>query len=81
MPYIKKEKRFKPGEPFLPSTPGEYNYAITLVCLKMLGPEPKYEDYSRVVAALECAKLEFYRRSVAPYEDKKIKENGDVYPG
>ena len=29
--------------------------------------------------ALECAKLEFARRIVAPYEDAKIKENGDVY--
>lgn len=25
-----------------------------------------------------CTLLEFYRRQVAPYEDKKIKENGDV---
>lgn len=30
--------------------------------------------------AIECAKLEFYRRVAAPYEDKKIAENGDVYP-
>ena len=32
-----------------------------------------------VVNAMECAKLEFYRRVAAPYEDTKIKENGDVY--
>ena len=29
--------------------------------------------------ALEGAKLEFYRRIVAPYEELKIKENGEVY--
>jgi len=32
-----------------------------------------------VIGALEACKLEFYRRAVVPYEDKKIKENGDVY--
>ena len=37
-----------------------------------------YGDYSRFIAELECAKLEIYRRLVAPYEDKKIEENGDV---
>lgn len=29
--------------------------------------------------AIECAKLEFVRRVVSPYEDQKILENGDVY--
>jgi hypothetical protein len=33
-----------------------------------------------VVGALDGAKAEFQRRVVAPYEDKKIRENGDVYP-
>jgi hypothetical protein len=32
-----------------------------------------------VVGALECAKLELYRRLAAPYEDQKIKLNGDAY--
>jgi len=31
------------------------------------------------MGALEGAKLEFYRRVVVPYEEKKMKENGDVY--
>jgi len=31
------------------------------------------------IGALECAKLELYRRVAAPYEDTKIAENGDVY--
>jgi hypothetical protein len=29
-------------------------------------------------AALECAKLEFYRRIVVPYEDGRCAANGDV---
>jgi len=29
---------------------------------------------------MECAKMEIYRRLVAPYEDRKIVQNGDVNP-
>lgn len=29
--------------------------------------------------ALECTKLELYRRRVADYEDQKIADNGDAY--
>lgn len=62
--------------------------------------KPRYATYNDVVGALECAKLEFFRRrgysealnkalenlkttfyneTVAPYEDGKIKEHGDIY--
>lgn len=34
---------------------------------------------SEIIGALECCKLELYRRIAAPYEDIKIGENGDVY--
>ena len=37
-----------------------------------------YGDFRSLFGELEAAKLEIYRRLVAPYEDKKIKENGDV---
>lgn len=30
-------------------------------------------------SVLECAKLELYRRVVAPYEQQKLELNGDVY--
>jgi hypothetical protein len=30
------------------------------------------------MGVLESAKLELYRRKIAPYEDDKIAENGDV---
>ena len=38
-----------------------------------------YQAINDIVGAVEGAKLEFVRRIVNPYEDKKIKENGDVY--
>jgi hypothetical protein len=58
---------------------------ITNLCLKYLkskiykGGHWDYRRINEVMGALECAKQEFYRRVAVPYEDKKIKENGDVY--
>ena len=58
---------------------GELNYCITYLCLKYLKRAGKsYSAFNSIVGVLECAKLEMYRRSVAPYEDIKIKDNGDV---
>lgn len=38
-----------------------------------------YADLNAAIGVLECIKLELYRRVVAPYEDTKIIQNGDVY--
>ena len=40
--------------------------------------ESNYQAINDIIGALESAKLEFYRRPVAIYEDKKIIENGDI---
>ena len=56
---------------------GELNYIINRLMLKLQG-EAKYTDLNELIGALECAKLEFYRRKAAPYEDKKAEENGDL---
>lgn len=37
-----------------------------------------FQCLSGLLGILEAVKLEFYRREVAPYEDDKIRENGDV---
>lgn len=61
---------------------GELNYQLTCVILEYVRKHGmKYQTLNDVIGALEGAKLEFYRRQVAEYEDKKIKENGDVYVG
>lgn len=56
---------------------GELNYIINKLMLELVG-EAKYADINELIGALECAKLEFYRRKAAPYEDKKAVENGDL---
>ncbi len=87
MPYILKENRKKYNalledlvgtlkkQP-LDQVDGEINYIITRI-LKEAYPL-RYFNLNRAVGVLESCKLEFYRRVVGPYEDKKIEENGDV---
>lgn len=58
---------------------GVLNYMFTAMALVYIDRDESYQAYNDVIGALEAAKLELYRRRVAPYEDKKIEENGDVY--
>ena len=92
MPYITQDKR-KEVSPnaygVLPAeNAGQLNYQITELILMYLDnseapinekPKVNYQLLNDVIGALEGAKAEFYRRVVVPYEDLKIKENGDVY--
>lgn len=62
-------------------TAGELNYRLTMECIRYLQENGlNYSKINDIVGALEGAKMEFYRRVAIPYENKKIKENGDVYP-
>ena len=92
MPYIKDEwneivmqgrrEMLNPAaHGVLPETAGEVNFCITMVILDYLQRLHKthYVDYNEAIGVFECAKLEFYRRKVATYEDTKVEENGDVY--
>ena len=59
---------------------GELNYLFTkLAQLYLKKHGTSYNTISDVIKAFECAKLEFYRRIAAPYEDEKCRLNGDVY--
>lgn len=81
MPYIKKEDREAFWGGAEPETPGELNYAITLMLNDYISYNgASYSSYNEVIGVLECVKLELYRRVISKYEDKKMKENGDVYP-
>lgn len=88
MPYIRELERvqfnsalvmMRDALGFNP-TPGQLNYVLTSLCHHYAGAYGhKYETFNDVIGVLECAKQEFYRRAVVPYEDQKIKQNGDVY--
>jgi uncharacterized protein DUF6899 len=87
MPYIKVDDRLEIDDlGHNPETPGELNYVITLQLIRYLnkkadaGKKPVgYTELNEVIGVLEACKLEFYRRIVTPYENLKIKQNGDVY--
>jgi len=57
---------------------GNLNYLLFKLCKEYMKEGESYSAYKNFIGELEMAKLEIYRRLVAPYEDKKIKENGDV---
>lgn len=57
---------------------GLLNYTITRL-LQLLYTRDRYSELNEALGVLDAVAREFYRRRVAPYEDKKIKENGDVY--
>jgi hypothetical protein len=85
MPYIKKEDRatldnivdmmMLQGD----MGRGKLNYMIFKFVkeyMKQYGES--YSNYQKIIGELECSKQEIIRRLLSPYEDKKIKENGDV---
>lgn len=82
MPYIPESVRpdLQPQLEREPNSSGELNYMITGFCNLYLETKgTNYTVLNEIIGVLECAKLEFYRRVVTPYEEKKRKENGDVY--
>jgi hypothetical protein len=80
MPYIDKTDRDQISSGRDIETPGELNFVITTIINEYLAHKGKnYSNINEVVGALECAKLELYRRIASPYEDLKIESNGDVY--
>ena len=94
MPYIKIERRaeiddfvdkgaedlFDVGYYQL-KTPGELNWAMTALIRGYLEAHGSlsYQLLNEIMGAIGCAKAEFYRRKVVPYEIAKEQENGDVY--
>jgi hypothetical protein len=81
VPYIKQERRDAILAGAKPQDPGELNFAITVIVDNYLQDkgEIRYSHLNEVIGAMECSKLELYRRLAAPYEDEKMKESGDVY--
>lgn len=92
MPYITKELReqLDPSIELLfaeldymgdsKNLAGLMNYSISALISKLLDTKGlNYHNINELIGMLECAKLELYRRVASPYEDEKIKSNGDVY--
>jgi len=77
MPYISKQRKETIIEP---KNSGELNYMVTKLLITYLkNNKINYQVCNDIVGALDNAKDEFRRRIQHPYENNKIKENGDVY--
>lgn len=86
MPYISQADRRLLGGEYADNFPlmegaGQLNYMLTLLIHWYFKTNGKnYQAINDIIGALDGCKMEFYRHVVAPYEDGKIKENGDVAP-
>ena len=85
MPYIKKSERdfldwvvdalhVNAGDE--PLENGRLNYLLFAYCKRHV--PPSYNNYKNFIGELNECVAEIRRRLLAPYEDQKIIENGDV---
>ena len=79
MPYISQKDR-EILESCKPMKPGELNYLLTKECDGYITRKgPSYTAINEVMGVLACVQAELYRRVASPYEDRKCRENGEVY--
>ena len=74
MPYIDQKTR----QEVTINSAGKLNYEIHELIRKYIDDKISYSEINTVMGVLECVKQEFYRRAAVPYEEDKLKENGDI---
>ena len=81
MPYCEPERRAELDAGAVAKNVGELTYQVTSVVeeFRKTRGTMHFQDHADIIAALECSKLEYYRRVVVPYENYKIVANGDVF--
>lgn len=75
-PHSNPYKQNLTNEEFL-SVCGDINYAFSRI-LAGLMDSVSYPKIAIITGVLENIKQEFYRRVAEPYEDLKIRQNGDI---
>jgi len=82
MPYIKLEERPRCDDVIKSMLAndvvvnGDLNYILFAFCKRYI--KPSYNNYKNFCGELRQCATEIERKILAPYEDSKIKENGDV---
>lgn len=90
MPYIKNEDRGKYTD-LIESLvvllsdqykndgfSGELNFVLSMIVTQLFRRNKRYKMGNDIIGALTGVLHEFYRKELVPYEDVKIKENGDI---
>lgn len=81
MPYIPRSEKLKVDKDNLITNAGQFNYALhQVISIYLEQNDMSYQSCNDIIGAMECAKMELYRRIIAPYEDRKKIQNGDVKP-
>ena len=79
MPYLTQKAR-EAVEGRGVQSAGDFCYVICALADEIIVDQGKsFQTMSQIIAEIECAKLELYRRLLAPYEDEKCEANGDVF--
>lgn len=82
MPYVKQDRRnaldtvVDMMEWAEVKADGDLNYILYAFCKRFVNPS--YNNYKNFCGELRQCATEIERRILAPYEDRKIGENGDV---
>jgi hypothetical protein len=82
MPYVKQNQRPRLDrvvdtmESMAVKADGDLNYILYAFCKRNI--KPSYNNYKNFCGELRQCATEIERRILAPYEDTKIEENGDV---
>ena len=85
MPYVdvrSKARLDEGGRGGDPITAGQLTYLIQQQLQRYLrsrGSDVRYEDLAVCLGALEGAKLDITNRIIIPYEEIKLRQNGDVW--
>ena len=68
------------GDQFMPQNAGDLNYIVsTFIDNFLVEKGLRYSHINEMIGALDCCKMELYRRIAEPYEDSVIDKNGDAY--
>lgn len=91
MPYIPHEdrNRFRPALASLAAaideddiTPGQLDYLFCIVAKLYVDKKgANYTSFNDVMGAFKGASSEFERRMIVPYEEGKLRMNGDIFEG
>jgi hypothetical protein len=57
---------------------GDVVYVLYRLLKELYGNTRNFYTKAQALAALESTRAEYYRRVLAPYEDEKITQSGDI---
>lgn len=80
MPYISADRRADLETAGPTNGPGDLNYILSQEVREYIQTHGlSYRTLNDIIGVLAALSMEVYRRLAAPYEDAKLRHNGDVF--